>query len=151
MFETLSPENQAMILARMETFPFHQGLGFKVVEAADGSARARIEIGPEHMNAGGLMHGGIIYTLMDVTAYCAAMTVVPPDTNATTHDIHVQVLRPVTRGSVLDISATVRKRGRSIFFIDVEAHVGNKVAALARVAKSLVPLPPGAFSAEGGA
>lgn len=134
------------LLAAMETFPLHAQYGFRVVEADQGACHARVEVGPPHLNVGGVVHGGVMYLLLDVTAYCAALTVLPPDTNATTADLHVSMLRPTRQGDVLDLRSRVRKAGRSLYFIDVEASVGEVLVATARVTKSLVPMP--ATSAE---
>lgn len=134
---------QEALLGLMNSFPLHQGLGFELVDARDGHAEARVLAGPAVMNAGGVLHGGVLYAVMDITAFCAAVTVVPSRTNAATHDLHVQVLRATPEGSELRLLATVRKTGKRLVFVDVEALVGDQVVALGRVTKSLIPFPPG--------
>lgn len=128
------------ILAAMETFPLHAQFGFELVEHGDGSCRARCTIDQAHLNFGGVVHGGVMYLLLDVVAYCAAVTLMPDGMNATTHDLHVSVLRPTPDGALLDLRAEVRKRGRTLYFIDSEAWVGDRLMASARVTKSLVAL-----------
>ncbi len=128
------------ILDAMESFPLHRQFGFELVEHAQGSCHARCTIGEAHINFGGVLHGGVLYLLLDVAAFCAAVTVLPEGFNATTHDIHVSVMRPTRRDAVLDLRATVRKRGRTVYFIDVEGTVDGVLMASARVTKSLVPL-----------
>lgn len=135
------PVDAATILQAMETFPLHAQFGLELVEAADGEAHARCEVGPAHLNYGGVVHGGVMYLLLDVVSYCAAMTQAPPGFNATTHDFHCSVMRATPGGVTLDFRAKVRKAGRTLFFIDVEAAIGDKLVASARVTKSLVPLP----------
>ena len=130
------------LLAAMEAFPLHAQFGFTLVEAADGRCHARCTVGEPHLNYGGVVHGGVMYLLLDVTAYCAALTILPEGQNATTHDLHVSMLRPTRSGDVLDLIGTVRKAGRTLTFIDAEAHVAGRLVASARVTKSLVPLPP---------
>lgn len=132
---------RAQLLAAMESFPLHAQFGFRIVSAADGVCHARCEIGPAHLNYGGVVHGGVMYLLLDVASYCAAMTVVPEGYNATTHDLHVSVMRATPGGVTLDLHGTVRKAGRTLFFIDSEATVDGKLMASARVTKSLVALP----------
>lgn len=128
------------ILAAMEAFPLHAQFGFQILSAADGACQARSTVGPAHINFGGVVHGGVMYLLLDVTAFCAAVTLLPDNTNATTHDIHVSMMRPTPPGADLRLSAVVRKAGRSLYFIDVEATVEGALVASARVTKSLVPL-----------
>lgn len=133
--------DQAAILAAMGSYPLHHRLGFELVEASDGTATGKATAHPDVLNAAGVLHGGVLYAVMDVTAFCAAVTVLPPGTNAATHDIHVQVLRATPPGAELRLEATVRKVGKRILFVDVEALRDGTVVALARVTKSLIPLP----------
>ena len=137
-------DQPAILLDYMQRFPLHQRLGFELIEAKDGTAQAQCTVGPDQLNAGGVLHGGVLYALMDVTAFCAAVTVLPTGSNAVTHDLHVQVLRHGPPGSVVHFAASVRKSGKRVMFLDVEAHRDGPegpVLALARVTKSLVPLP----------
>ncbi|MDG1483764.1 MAG: PaaI family thioesterase [Myxococcota bacterium] len=128
------------ILTAMEAFPLHKQLGFRIHSAAEGACEARCTIGAAHLNFGGVVHGGVMYLLLDVTAYCAAVTLLPDNTNATTHDIHVSMMRPTPPGAELHLRAVVKKAGRSLYFIDVEATVEGRPVASARVTKSLVSL-----------
>ncbi len=141
MPEPMSRVQQEALLARMNDFPLHGKLGFELVGAADGRAEARVSIGPDVLNAGGVLHGGVLYAVLDVCAFCAAVTVLPPDTNAATHDLHVSVLRHGPPGAVLELSAEVRKAGKRLILVDAEARLGGQVLALARVTKSLIPFP----------
>ena len=132
-------EQQEALLARMHEFPLHESLGFELIEAADGRARAQVTVGPGVLNAGGVLHGGVIYAVLDVTAFCAAVTVLPEGTNAVTHDLHVSVLRHGPPDAVIELSAEVRKVGRRLLFVDADASLSGQTVALARVTKSLIP------------
>lgn len=125
------------ILQLMGEYPLHKRLGFELVEAADGRARARCHVIPEVVNIGGVLHGGVIYAVMDIAAFCAAVTVIPPKHNAATADISVQVLRATPPGAVLELTAEVRKLGKRLVFVDAEATLDGEVVALARVTKSV--------------
>ncbi len=141
MPEPASRQEQEVLLSLMNEFPLHRQLGFELIHAADGRAQARVTVGPGVLNAGGVLHGGVLYAVLDVTAFCAAVTVVPSATNAVTHDLHVSVLRASPPDAVLELSAQVRKAGRRLLFIDAEARLDGEVVALARVTKSLIPFP----------
>ncbi|MCO4769616.1 MAG: ester cyclase [Deltaproteobacteria bacterium] len=136
------------LLELMGRFPLHKKLGFELLDAEDGRAQAQVTVIPEVVNAGGVLHGGVLYTVLDVTAFCACVTVIPDGTNAATHDIHVQVLRASPPGAVVQLSAEVRKVGKRLVFVDAEATLDGKTVALARVTKSLIPLPGAAGPAE---
>ena len=69
--------------------------GVELVELSEGRAVARLEVGPEHMNAAGVVQGGAVFTLADF-AFGAA-------SNSRGHvalaiEAHVTFLRPVRAG-----------------------------------------------------
>lgn len=133
------------LLEAMQAFPLHRQFGFTVTAHGEGFCEAACTIDAAHLNFGGVVHGGVMYLLLDVTAYCAAVTCLPADTNATTHDIHVSMMRPTPAGAQLSLRAEIRKKGRSLYFIDSEATIAGRLVASARITKSLVSLPTGSF------
>ena len=46
---------------------FAEFLGIELLEAGEGYARSRMQIGEEHLNGIGTVHGGAIFTLADFT------------------------------------------------------------------------------------
>jgi acyl-CoA thioesterase len=51
---------------------FAREAGMELLEAGNGTARARMEILPRHLNGGGVCQGGAIFTLADL-AFAAAV------------------------------------------------------------------------------
>ena len=45
--------------------------GIEIVEISEGYARTQVRIGPRHLNAGGSVQGGVLFTLADL-AFAAA-------------------------------------------------------------------------------
>jgi len=45
---------------------FAKHVGIELMEASTGRARARLEIGPQHLNAVDVVHGGAIFALADL-------------------------------------------------------------------------------------
>jgi len=62
-------EKIRQFIARNDRFARHAGV--ELLEVAEGSASARMEITPEHLNGVGIVHGGAIFTLADL-AFAAA-------------------------------------------------------------------------------
>jgi acyl-CoA thioesterase len=50
---------------------FAAACGVQLLEVREGAARARLAVGPEHLNAAGVVQGGAIFTLADL-AFAAA-------------------------------------------------------------------------------
>eukprot|EP01111_Echinosteliopsis_oligospora_P010528 TRINITY_DN3298_c0_g1_i1.p1 TRINITY_DN3298_c0_g1~~TRINITY_DN3298_c0_g1_i1.p1 ORF type:complete len:110 (-),score=17.28 TRINITY_DN3298_c0_g1_i1:198-527(-) len=53
-----------------------------------------------------------------------------------THDIYVSVLRPVSVGSKVVLTGKVIQNGKTVVFLESEAHVGGKLVASAKVTKT---------------
>ena len=61
----------------------------------------------------GVLHGGIIATVLDMAMAAAASTVLPDDQYTTTIDMHTSYLRPMF-GETLKGEATVLKKGKRV-------------------------------------
>lgn len=127
-------------LAALRALPLHQDLGVTSIEAADDSAMLHFTVNSYTVNPAGALHGGGLYTLCDVAAYAALLPQLPMDREAVTHDLHVSVMRAAGEGEKVAVEAHVRRLGRSIAFIDVEARAGERLLATARVTKTLISL-----------
>ena len=79
------------------SFPFRDLVGFTVDTHADG-ATAAVEVGSQHLNPHGVLHGGVAFTLIDTAMGAAAQAAVDDGLWCTTIDIHTRFLRPVTAG-----------------------------------------------------
>ncbi|MEI6123509.1 MAG: PaaI family thioesterase [Bacteroidota bacterium] len=47
-------------------------LGIQLLEAANGHARSKLKIKPEHLNGVDILHGGVVFSLADFTMAAAA-------------------------------------------------------------------------------
>jgi acyl-CoA thioesterase len=81
--------------------------GIVLLEVSEGAARARLPVGPDHLNAAGVVQGGAIFTLADF-AFAAASN--SRGSVALAIEAHVTFLRPVRTGSLL---AEAREEGGS--------------------------------------
>jgi uncharacterized protein (TIGR00369 family) len=118
--------------------PFHQFLGMQLRDTADPAAGIWFPVGPPTLNPGGLLHAGVIYSLMDVACFLALSPHLGDDEHAVTHDITVSLLRPVSPDKRVDITGTVLRRGRQVAFMRADAVVDGQVVAAAQVTKSVV-------------
>jgi uncharacterized protein (TIGR00369 family) len=51
-----------MVAARDD---FHGQMGFELLEWRDGFARVGLDLLPKHLNASGILHGGVLLTMLD--------------------------------------------------------------------------------------
>jgi uncharacterized protein (TIGR00369 family) len=97
-----------------EKIPYYSTLGFELQEIADGRAVFEIEI-REALTQNGMIHGGVLASLVDSTCACAALSLILPDGYITTIDLQVEFLKPVANGR-LKAKAKCIKSGKNIFF-----------------------------------
>jgi uncharacterized protein (TIGR00369 family) len=118
--------------------PLHRFLGMELRDAADPAAGIWFPVAAPTLNPGGLLHAGVIYTLMDVGCFLALISSLGDDEHAVTHDLTVSLLRPVSPDTRVDITGTVLRRGRAVAFMRADATVDGQVVAAAQVTKSIV-------------
>jgi uncharacterized protein (TIGR00369 family) len=113
-------------------------MGVKTIHASGGEARIDVTVVKDTTNAAGLFHGGVIYTLCDMACYAALLSLLKDGENAATHDIHVSVLRAGKSGDQVRVTGKVIKHGRSVAFMEAQAHSGDQLLARATVTKSIL-------------
>jgi uncharacterized protein (TIGR00369 family) len=123
--------------------PFHRFAGLSLRRQEPGKAVARFSVEGNTLTVGGTLHTGVLYGLMDAAGFLALVTVLKPEEKAATHDIHVSVMRPVSKGEEVELRAEVVRRGVNTAFIRCDAWrlaaTGEQLAATATVTKSLSP------------
>ena len=97
-----------------EKIPYYSTLGFELQEIADGRAIFEIEI-REELTQNGMIHGGVLASLVDSTCACAALSLILPDGYITTIDLQVEFLKPVAKGRLITKAKCI-KSGKNIFF-----------------------------------
>lgn len=117
--------------------PYHHYLGVEGVRGEEGRGFLSITVHTNNANPHGFLHGGVIYSLCDVCAYAALVTILEKEQEAVTHDIHVSVLRPAALGQRVDFEAEVVNKGKTLCFIDAKAWTNGKLIATARITKSI--------------
>ena len=118
--------------------PLHRFLGVELLDADDPSAGIAFPVDTAAQNQAGVLHGGVVTALLDVASYLALAEDLVEDEHAVTHELSVQLLRPVSSGSRVELSGTVLRRGRAVAFLRAEATVDGRMVAAAQVTKTLV-------------
>ena len=123
----------AMLEGRLPGPPIAQTLGFTLTSLAEGEAWFRCEPDESHYNPIGMVHGGLVCTLLDSALGCAAQTLLPAGVGYTSIEIKVSYLRAVTPASgTLVAHGWVTKPGRRVTFVDGDVRDGaGKVVATA--------------------
>ncbi len=107
-------------------------------------ARARVAIRDDLRQPVGLMHGGVMSTLVEsVCSRATALAVIGDGMAAMGQSISVSFIRPVTSGHA-EARAHARHRGRTTWVWDAEVlDADGKLCALAQMTIAVRPLPKG--------
>ena len=94
-------------------------------------------------NPQGALHGGIVYALMDVACFFAAISKLPSDQHAVTIETHSSVLRAASQGEQIIIRAHVDRLGRTLAAMRAEAYALNaqqqeRLIATGSVTKAII-------------
>jgi uncharacterized protein (TIGR00369 family) len=90
---------RSMIDGSVPPPPIARLLNMNLVEVAKGSAVFEIELGEQHYNPIGVVHGGIAATLLDSAMGCAVHSTLEAGVGYTTLEIKVNMVRAVTLGT----------------------------------------------------
>ncbi len=106
---------------------FNSHNGITVTSARDGRGQGVLEVGDTSLNPHGTVHGGCLYTLADTVAGSAVAS--GSGRPCVTVSGTLEFLRPAT-GSTVRCAASPKKRGRSLWVMQVELSDGqDKVVA----------------------
>ncbi len=122
---------RAMLDGSIPPPPIVNLMNMRPVEVETGRVVFSCEPNESHYNPIGTVHGGLVCTLLDSVAGCAAQTTLPKGQAYTSLEIKVSYLRPVTADTgTLTAVGVVTKPGRRAAFVDAtvtDAH-GRLVA-----------------------
>jgi uncharacterized protein (TIGR00369 family) len=124
--------------------PISMLLGMGITSVERGEVTFTLEPDESHYNPIGVVHGGVLVTLLDTVAGCAVHSTLEPGWRYTSIDINVSYLRAVGLDSgLLTFTGRVVKGGRRVAFATAEATdaAGNLVAT---ATSSLLVIDPAA-------
>ncbi|WP_067433552.1 PaaI family thioesterase [Nocardioides jensenii] len=133
-----------MMAGELPPAPIAGHMRMELVEAEPGTVTFRCHPDESHYNPIGMVHGGLVCTLLDSALGCAAQTTLPAGTGYTSIEIKVSYLRPVTLDSgPLTCTGRVTKPGRRVTFAEGEV-VDKDGRTVATASGTLLVFPLGA-------
>lgn len=129
----LTADDASRLGTLLESLPHNAKLGLRVVEVASGRCTAYVEFRPELVGdpSRGVLHGGVVTTLIDATAGAAVYSSIPSKTSLATLDMRIDYLRPTEPDKRLYATAELYRLTRRIAFVRASAYqddTGNQVA-----------------------
>jgi uncharacterized protein (TIGR00369 family) len=127
----LTSEEEERVREAFERVPFVHLLKVELGEVRRGVATLYLEVRDELRQNNGVVHGGVIASLVDTAAAFAIITSLEKGQTTTTVDLTIHYLRPLLRGRIT-AEARVLRVGRRILTIRID--VLDETQALAATA-----------------
>ena len=126
-------------------FPLKQHLGMTLEGGEPGVATANITIGPEHLNPNGVVHGAVLFALVDTAMGRATMSQVHTSEGVSGRfcasiEVSLRFLRPAVSGRIM-ATASVVKIGRHVTHLDARV-VGDGDRVIATAAGTFALIDP---------
>jgi uncharacterized protein (TIGR00369 family) len=131
--EKITAAQLGRIKKAIDTVPFARLLGIELDNISRGTATLGLRIRKQWLQNHGVVHGGVIASLIDTATAFAIISLLAPSERVTTVDLTVSYLRPLTEGRLTAVARVLRS-GRRLFV--VSADVFDKDGKLATTALS---------------
>ena len=139
---TMLPPNDEYIRRLIETVnnsPFPRHLPMKLVSIELDRAVVACETAICHLQPFGIVHGGVLATLIDTATFWAVFLRLPQDAGLVNIDLKLNYLRPVSSGTITATGKCIRS-GRAISYAQARvADASGKL--LAHGTSTLMSLP----------
>ena len=112
------------------TETFDKKLGVILVSSKKGYCQLKLKVKPEHLNHGGIVHGGVIATLCDIALAGSLTNSLQKDEWCVTAELNIYFLSPAFPKDILFAYGKLIRRGNTLAFVEgwIETRDKRKVA-----------------------
>ena len=107
--------NELIAIVNNSPFPVHMSM--KLVSIALDKAVIELKTGNCHLQPFGIVHGGVLATLVDTATFWAAFLRIPEEAGLVNIDLKLNYLQPVEKGLLRAEGSTIRS-GNSISYAE---------------------------------
>ena len=104
----LDPALEPAVRKRFGSSKFAQWMGLSLVALGDGTSEIRLDLQPHHFNPGGIVHGGVLATLLDGCIGLALRTKLGMNADHVTTNLNVQYISAARTGALIGRGRAVR-------------------------------------------
>ncbi len=110
---------------------FSELIGCRLQRLDEGVAEVALALQPQLRNRGGKLHGGVIFSLVDIAMGLACSSAHGFDQQSVTVECKINYLRAVADGEVLCIAKVIHA-GRRTLVVEADVMQGDKMVAKAQ-------------------
>jgi uncharacterized protein (TIGR00369 family) len=134
-----NPEYIHELIEIVNTSPFPEHMSMRLMEISLDKSVIELVTGRCHLQPFGIVHGGVLSTLIDTATFWAAYMRIPEGAGLVNIDLKLNYLRPVANGLLIAEGRAIRS-GNSISY--AETHVmDDKRELVAHGTSTLMTLP----------
>ncbi len=98
--------------------PFQEFCGVEIIEQSQGYCLCKIIVNGNIDNLGHNLHGGVIYSMLDLTSMLATLPLLSDNEYAVSNNMSCSLLNSAPLGSEVFFEARIAKNGRNLIFTD---------------------------------
>jgi len=135
----INPEFIAALQQSVRTAPYPELIGMVIADLRFDSCRIELDLGERHLQPFGIVHGGVIATLIDTATFWAAFMRLPEEAGLVNVDLKLNYLKAVAKGK-LRAEGYCLRAGRQISYAEAKVFDG-KDELVAHGTSTLMALP----------
>lgn len=118
---------ELIAIVKNSPYPSHMSMALDKIELD--TAVISLDLGPCHMQPFGIVHGGVLATLIDTATFWAAFLRLPEDAGLVNVDLKLNYLKPAMEGRLSGFGTCIRA-GKTISYAEarVEDESGGIIA-----------------------
>lgn len=125
----LAPEQKQQLLDFLNASPFYHYMGMEALDAEDGRSHLRLTISENHKNLYGILHGGVIATILDSTCSIAVASLLEPGEFSYTLDQRINYIGNTRSGILVGRGQALHKgRKTAVSEGEIRDEEGNLIA-----------------------
>ncbi|HEY0915784.1 MAG TPA: PaaI family thioesterase [Solimonas sp.] len=137
--DRINPDYTAALYELVNGAAFPKHIAFRLAQIDFDSCRIDLDVLPQHFQPFGIVHGGVLATLIDTATFWAGFMRLPADAGLVNVDLKLNYLKPAM-GGLLKAEGRCIRPGRQISY--TEAYVRDeKGELLAHGTSTLMALP----------
>ncbi|MDD3471444.1 MAG: PaaI family thioesterase [Syntrophaceae bacterium] len=110
---TLNKEFVAAVREKVNACGYFRLLGMQLINFEIGSSVIKLEAGEKHLQPFGVVHGGVLASIIDAAAFWAVFPEVDQGKGMTTVDLKINYLAPLREGKIV-ARGKIIKMGKTI-------------------------------------